>query len=96
MRRIGASEGPPIVNKSDTWFVYIIECNDKKLYVGIAKDIAMRIKLHNKGLACRFTKYRKPVKLIYKEKHSNKSEARNRELEIKGYNRDKKLKLVGG
>jgi len=77
------------------WYVYIIECKDKKLYVGITKDLDKRIKLHNKGLACRFTKYRKPVRLIYKEKCSSKSEARKRELEIKGYNREKKIKLAG-
>lgn len=76
------------------WYVYIIECLDRKLYVGIAKDVAKRIELHNKGLACRFTKYRKPVKLIYKERCSSKSEARGREIEIKGYTRRKKLKLV--
>ncbi|MDP2981133.1 MAG: GIY-YIG nuclease family protein [Candidatus Omnitrophota bacterium] len=78
----------------DSWHVYIIECKDKKLYVGIAKDLDKRIELHNKGLACRFTKYRKPVKLIYKERHDSKSGARNRELEIKGYNRERKLKLA--
>ncbi len=82
--------------KDTIWHVYIIECSDKKLYVGIAKDLEKRIELHNKGLACRFTKYRKPVKLIYKQKCNSKSEARKRELEIKGYNRDKKLELVRG
>jgi len=76
------------------WHVYIIECSDKKLYVGIAKNLDKRIELHNKGLACRFTKYRTPVKLIYKEKRSSKSEARNRELEIKGYSRQRKLELA--
>ena len=66
------------MDKSDSWHVYIIECKDKKLYVGVAKDLDKRIKLHKKGLVCRFTKYRKPVKLIYKERHCNKSEARNK------------------
>ena len=79
-----------------SWYIYIIECSDKKLYVGIAKDLKKRIKLHNQGLACRFTKYRKPVKLIYREKRNTKSEARKRELEIKGYSREKKLELVRG
>ena len=80
----------------DFWHVYIIECKDKKLYVGIAKDLDNRIKLHSKGLACRFTKYRKFIRLVYKETYNTKSEARKRELEIKGYKREKKLKLVGG
>lgn len=81
---------------SNSWHVYIIECSDKKLYVGIAKNVDKRVKLHNKGLACRFTKYRNPVELIYKEKTISKSEARKRELEIKGYNKKRKLELVDG
>ena len=84
------------MSESSFWHVYIIKCSDKKLYVGIAKDVDKRVELHNKGLACRFTKYRKPVTLIYKEQHSSKSEARNRELEIKGYCKQKKLELVDG
>ncbi|MDP2980586.1 MAG: GIY-YIG nuclease family protein [Candidatus Omnitrophota bacterium] len=79
----------------DFWHVYIIECKDKKLYIGITKNLDNRIKLHSKGLACRFTKYRKPVRLVYKETYNTKSEARKRELEIKGYKREKKLKLAG-
>lgn len=81
------------VDQTTLWHVYIIECRDKKLYVGISKDLDKRIELHNKGLACRFTKYRKPVELIYKEKCDNKSAARKRELEIKGYTRKRKLEL---
>ena len=83
------------MDKGNFWYTYIIECKDKKLYVGITKDVNKRVELHNKGRACRFTKYRKPVKLVHKEKCNNKSEARNRELEIKGYSRQKKIELIG-
>ena len=76
------------------WYVYIIVCKDKKLYVGIAKDLEKRIKLHNQGLACRFTKHRRPVTLVYKKACNSRSAARNRELEIKGYSRKKKLDLI--
>lgn len=41
----------------DRWFVDVIECKAKELYVGIAKDVKQRVDLHNKGLACRYTKY---------------------------------------
>jgi putative endonuclease len=82
------------MSESASWHVYIIECNDKKLYVGIAQDVDERVKLHNKGLGCRFTKYRRPVKLIYKEKYNSKSEARKREIEIKSYTKKRKLELI--
>jgi len=83
-----------VVDKSILWYVYIVECKDGKLYVGITKDLDRRIKLHKQGLACRFTKYRKPVRLVYKEKCDTKSEARRRELQIKRYGRKKKLELI--
>ena len=79
---------------SDIWNVYIVECRDKKLYIGIAKDVDKRVALHNRGLACRFTKYRYPVKLLYKEEHSTKSLARLRELELKGFSRLKKFEII--
>lgn len=79
---------------ADIWYVYIVECKDNELYVGIAKDVKARIKLHNKGLACRYTKYRKPVKLRFKERQKSYNLARKREREIKGFSRAKKLNLI--
>jgi len=78
----------------ENWHVYIIECNDKELYVGIAKDVQKRTQLHNKGSACRYTKYRNPVKLVFAEKLGSYSLARGREKEIKGFTRKKKLALI--
>ena len=65
------------------WFVYILECRTKEFYVGIAKDVAKKVHLHNKGWACRYTKFRKPVVLLYTEECSNYNHARKRESEIK-------------
>jgi putative endonuclease len=76
------------------WYVYIVRCRDEKLYVGIAKDVKKRVALHNKGLACRFTKYRKPVQLIFEEKQEDYRQARTREKEIKGFSREKKQQLI--
>jgi putative endonuclease len=76
------------------WFVYIAICRDDKLYTGISNDVERRIEAHNAGKGCRFTKYRFPVKLIYKEKCGTKSAARKREIEIQGFSRSKKLQLI--
>ena len=73
----------------------MIECKDSKLYVGITNDLDRRIKQHNRGKGCRFTKFRTPVKLIYKKVYLSKNEALKRETEIKGWRRDRKLELVG-
>ncbi len=76
------------------WHVYIIECRTEDLYVGITQDVNERIAKHNKGTACRYTKFRRPVKLIYTEQLPTKFEARQRELVIKKYSRKKKLELA--
>ena len=76
------------------WFIYIAECRDKTLYVGIAKDIAKRLKEHNSTNKCRYTRFRKPLKLIYHEKVLNYSLARKREVEIKKFSRKKKFALI--
>ena len=75
------------------WFLYIVECRTKDLYVGIAKDVAKRIGLHNQGNACRYTKFRRPVALIYQELCGSYELARKREREVKKFSRAKKLAL---
>lgn len=82
-------------NKNQEWYLYMIECKDSKLYTGITNDLDRRIKQHNRGKGCRFTKFRIPVKLIYKEIFSSKNEALKKEAEIKGWTRDRKLELAG-
>ena len=76
------------------WHLYIIQCRDKTLYTGITNDLTRRVRDHNSGIACRYTKYRWPVRLIHSEKYSTKSEALKREAYIKGLNRAKKLVLA--
>lgn len=76
------------------WFLYILKCADGKLYTGITTDIAKRLKTHNKGKASRYTLIRLPVELVYQEEQPDKSSARKREIQIKNWNKDKKLALI--
>jgi len=76
------------------WHVYIIECKDSKLYTGITNNLGRRIKSHNSGNGCRFTKYRTPVKLRYSEDYPAKPEALKREAQIKRLERSQKLTLI--
>ncbi len=76
-------------------FVYILECADKTLYVGCTNDLDRRLKQHNESKSgAHYTKIRRPVILKYKEKFRALKKARQREAEIKGWQRDKKLKLI--
>ena len=76
------------------WFVYIIECKDKRLYTGITNNLTRRIRDHNSGYGCRFTKYRKPVHLLHSEEFQTKTEALKREFEIKQLRKEEKLELI--
>ena len=63
--------------------VYILECNDGTLYTGWTNDIDKRFKAHDDGKGAKYTKGRRPLKLVYLEELETKSEALKRENEIK-------------
>ena len=76
------------------WYIYIIKCKDGLLYTGITKDLKRRIKEHCSGNGCKFTRYRSPVKLKYREIAASRSLALIREAAIKSLPRKKKLELI--
>lgn len=77
------------------YYTYILECADKSFYVGSTNDLNRRIFQHNNSKSgAHYTKIRRPVILIYSEKFDTLIEARRRESEIKGWRREKKLKLI--
>ncbi len=76
------------------FFVYLVECRDKTLYCGFTTDVEARLSAHNKGLASKYTRPRRPVKLAYLEAKKSKGEALKREAEIKSLSRSQKLALV--
>ena len=74
--------------------VYILECNDGTLYTGWTNDIDKRFKAHNDGKGAKYTKGRRPLKLVYLEELATKSEALKRENEIKQMTKDTKRQLI--
>jgi len=78
-----------------SYFVYILECSDGTLYTGITKDVTKRLDEHNNSdKGAKYTKARRPVKLLYKEPSLNRSTASKREYAIKKLTRVKKLQLI--
>ena len=75
--------------------VYILECSDKSLYTGITTDIKRRLYEHNHTLkGAKYTKARRPVKLVYCEKNLSKSDALQKEYAIKKLKKIEKLKII--
>jgi len=77
------------------YFVYIIECGDGSLYTGITTDVERRFAEHKKGSGSHYTSAKTAVRVMFTEKHPNRSAALKREAEIKGWNRQQKLQLIG-
>ena len=78
-----------------SYFIYILRCNDDTLYTGIAKDVEKRILEHNESdKGAKYTKARRPVKLLYTEEAEDRSVASKREYAIKKLSRTKKLELI--
>ncbi|WP_321778769.1 GIY-YIG nuclease family protein [Sulfurimonas sp.] len=78
-----------------SYFVYIVKCYDNTLYTGIATDVTRRLDEHNNAdKGAKYTKVRRPVKLVYSEVQADRSSASKREYFIKKLSRDKKLQLI--
>lgn len=79
-----------------TCYCYIVECSDGTFYTGWTTDPERRVKQHNKGVGAKYTSVRRPVKLVYLEPLSSRTDAMKRELAIKKMKRLQKSKLVEG
>ncbi len=77
------------------YYVYMLECSDNTLYTGIAKDVHKRLKEHNTSeKAAKYTRARRPLRLVYTQELPTRSEALKREYAIKKLKREEKLRLI--
>ena len=65
-----------------------------KLYVGITENPEDRVAYHNEKRGAQFTKYIPNYKIVFLEQHETLAAARNREIQIKKWRRDKKEFLI--
>jgi putative endonuclease len=73
-----------------SWFVYIAQCADTTLYVGIALDVAQRIAAHDAGRGARYTRGRGPLQVLATRRCPSKGDALRLELALKRLPRDQK------
>ena len=77
------------------YHLYILECSDWSLYTWITTDIERRLFEHNNSkLWARYTSIRRPVRLVFSQEFSNRSEASKEESRIKKMSREEKLELI--
>ena len=86
-----------MIKTKKSYFVYIALCSDDTLYTGYTDDIKSRENTHNglnKSQGAKYTRSRRPIKIVHTEKFDNKSDAMKREIEIKKLSRKQKLSLI--
>ncbi|MBI3335916.1 MAG: GIY-YIG nuclease family protein [Candidatus Portnoybacteria bacterium] len=76
------------------WYVYMLYCKDSSIYTGISNNVEKRFLEHTAGKGGRYTRAHGVEKILYTEFHPSRSEALKREVEIKGWHREKKLRLM--
>lgn len=80
------------------WYVYLLECADSSLYCGISTEPERRVAQHNGLLpgGAKYTRGRRPVRLVELSVCTGQSEAIRLELAVKAAKRSRKRELLQG
>ncbi|TGP43270.1 GIY-YIG nuclease family protein [bacterium M00.F.Ca.ET.228.01.1.1] len=78
------------------WFLYLLECSDGSVYTGIATDVEARFEKHTSGAGARYTRSRKPVRVLASFELANRSSASRAEYWVKRLSPDQKRALAAG
>lgn len=78
----------------DPWWLYVLLCEGDRLYIGIAKNVDARLKVHQSGHGAFFTKLNKPVRILARQRHSSQSTALKAEYALKQLKTEKKWAWV--
>jgi putative endonuclease len=77
-----------------TAYVYMLASHSRVLYVGVTTDLRLRVAQHRAGSLGGFTAKYSLKRLVYFEAHDSIRAAIAREKQIKGWRREKKIRLI--
>lgn len=75
-------------------YAYLLLCADDSIYAGWTNDLQKRLHAHNEGHGAKYTRGRRPVRLVYAEAFATKEEAQSRECQFKKLRRPERLLLI--
>ncbi len=75
-------------------YTYMVQCADDSFYTGWTTDLEARVRAHNEGQGARYTRGRRPVRLVYWEFQPTRSAAQRREAALRRLSRARKASLV--
>ncbi|HVT45837.1 MAG TPA: GIY-YIG nuclease family protein [Thermoanaerobaculia bacterium] len=76
------------------YFVYIVSNSSMTLYTGVTSDLKSRIVEHKQKSLPGFTARYHFDRLVYFESYENPADAIEREKQVKGWNRRRKIELI--
>jgi len=76
------------------YFVYIVRCADGTFYTGFSTDVEKRVARHNEGRGAKYTRGRRPVVLVYRQRRADAYSAKAEERAIKRLTRAEKQRLI--
>ena len=75
-------------------YFYILQCADGSFYCGSTNNIFLRLQQHRAGEGANYTRKLLPVRLVYVETFDKLFVAFQREKQIQGWTRAKKIALI--
>lgn len=82
------------VKKKKDWIVYILHCSDGSLYTGITNNMTKRFTAHQQGTAAKYTRSRRPVRLLATGAKMERGDAMRLEIKIKRLPPGKKVSTL--
>jgi putative endonuclease len=100
MKREKAETGPPAADtktkgSSAAAWAYLVCCADGSLYAGWTNNLERRLEAHNAGKGAKYTRGRRPVRLVWAEGFTGQRPAMAREAGLKKLSRAEKEALAG-
>jgi predicted GIY-YIG superfamily endonuclease len=78
------------------FYTYVLRLSDGRYYVGHTDALEARIAAHQMGLGSRYTRRRRPVRLVWSDEFATRDEALSAERQLKRWSRAKKEALIAG
>ena len=85
-----------VTKKRESYFVYILLCDNGSYYTGYSTNPASRLIKHMKGQGARYTRMHKPSSIVYLQSLKTRRAAMKRERQIKALTHTEKSHLIEG
>jgi putative endonuclease len=81
-------------SEKQSYYVYLLLCEDDSYYTGYTTNVASRFERHKKGRGARYTRMRRPKRVVYVEEFRTRNAATKRERQIKMLSHREKQELA--